>query len=86
MNEFLHIGYDCYVNLSKVILITEMDSPKLRRELQRRELDKNSDKYWNAAGAKEVKSVIFCDDGLLISSTINAVTLIKRINEMKKGG
>ena len=86
MNEFLHIGLDCFVNVSKVILITEMDSPKLRRELIRRNIDKDSDKYWNAAGAKEIKSVILCDDGLLIASTISAVTLIKRFNEIKKGG
>jgi len=86
MNEFLHVGLDCFVNVRKVILITEMDSPKLRRELTRRKLDKDSDKYWNAAGGKEVKSVILCDDGLLVASTISAVTLIKRFNEMKKGG
>ena len=86
MNEFLHVGLDCFVNVCKVILITEMDSPKLRRELTRRKLDKDSDKYWNAAGGKEVKSVILCDDGLLVASTISAVTLIKRFNEMKKGG
>lgn len=86
MNEFLHIGFDSYVNVSKVILIADMDSAKLRREMTKRDLDKNSPKYWNAGGAKELKSVILCDDGLLISSALGADTLVKRFNEMRKGG
>ena len=86
MNEFLHIGFDSYVNVFKVILISEMDAAKLRREMAKRELDKNSPKFWNAGGAKEIKSVILCDDGLMIASAIGADTLIKRFIEMKKGG
>ena len=86
MNEVLHIGFDSYVNVNKVILIAEMDSAKLRREMTKRELEKNSPKFWNACGAKEIKSVVLCDDGMLITSALGADTLIKRFNEMKKGG
>ena len=81
MNDFLSIGNEAYVNLSKVLLITEMDSGKLRRELIKREMDKNSPKFWNTGGAKEIRSVILCDDGMLLASAVNADTLIKRINE-----
>jgi len=86
MNEFLHIGFDSYVNVRKVILITEMDSAKLRREMAKREIEKNSSKYWNASAGKEIKSVLLCDDGMFIASALGADTLIKRFNEMKKGG
>lgn len=86
MNEFLHIGFDSYINVCKVLLITEMDAAKLRREMTKRELDKNSPKFWNAGGAKEIKSVIVCDDGVVVASAIGADTLIKRFNETKKGG
>ena len=81
MNDFLSIGNESYVNLSKVLLITEMDSGKLRREMIKREIDKNSPKFWNTGGAKEIRSVILCDDGMVIASPVNADTLIKRINE-----
>lgn len=86
MNEFLHIGFDSYVNVSKVILIAEMDSHKLRREMVKRGIDKASPNFWNAGGAKEIKSVIWCDDGTLITSALATDTLIKRFSELKNGG
>lgn len=86
MNELLHIGFDSYINVRKIVLITEMDAAKLRREMTKRDLDKNSAKFWNAGGAKEIKSAIICDDGMLVTSAIGADTLYKRFNEMRKGG
>lgn len=86
MNEFLHIGFDAYVNVSKVILITEIDAAKLKKEMTKREIDKHSSKYWNASAGKDIKSVVLCDDGMFIASALGADTLIKRLTEMKKGG
>lgn len=43
-------------------------------------------KYWNASAGKEIKSVLLCDDGMFVASALGADTLIKRFNEMKKGG
>ena len=45
MNELLHIGFDSYINVRKIVLITEMDAAKLRREMTKRDLDKNSAKF-----------------------------------------
>lgn len=83
MNEFLHIGFDSYVSVSKIRIIASMDADKLRREMSKRNIDKNSSMFWNSGGSKEMKTVILCDDGMLITSALNADTLIKRLNEMK---
>lgn len=84
INEFLHLGFDSYVNVGKVKLIADMDSDKLRREMMKRNMDKNSSMYWNAANAKKVKSIILCDDGMIIVSALTAETLVKRFNESQK--
>lgn len=80
MNEMLHIGFDTYVNLNKIKLISATDSEKLRRELKRRGIDKSSELLWDAANGKEIKSAVLLDDGMIIASAVNSETLFKRIN------
>lgn len=35
MNEFLHIGFDAYVNAGKILLIMQADADKVRREMKK---------------------------------------------------
>ena len=86
MNDFLAIGFDSYVNLNHVKLICTMESDKLRREMKRRQIEKGSDKYWDACSGKPMKSVILMNDGMLILSALGADTLVKRISELNNGG
>lgn len=86
MNEFLHVGFDAFINIAKVRLIAPADAEKLRREMKRREIDKSSMLFWNTASGKETKSVILMDDGMLVASGVSAETLVKRFNELKRGG
>ena len=59
---------------------------KLRREMKRREIDKGSVLFWNTAAGKETKSVILLDDGMLVASGVSSETLVKRFNEIVRGG
>lgn len=86
MNEFLHVGFDAFVNVAKVRLIAPTDAEKLRREMKRREIDKCSVLFWNTAAGKETKSVILLDDGMLVASGVSSETLVKRFNEIARGG
>lgn len=86
MNEFLHIGFDAYVNVSKVLFIYSADAERVNRELKRREIDKNSAMFWDSAPRKETKSLIIMECGTLIASAVSTDTLIKRFLELKKGG
>lgn len=86
MNDFLPIGFDSYVNLNKVKFICAMEPDKLRREMKRRQIEKGSDKYWDACSGKPMKSVLLLSDGMLIVSALGADTLIKRISELNNGG
>ena len=86
MNDFLLIGFDSYVNLNNVKLICTMEPEKLRREMKRRQIEKGSDKYWDASNGKPMKSILLLNDGMLIISALGADTLIKRISELNNGG
>ena len=86
MNEFLHVGFDAFINVAKIRLIAPIDADKLRREMKRREIDKGSVLFWNTAAGKETKSVILLDDGMLVASGVSSETLVKRFNEIVRGG
>ena len=86
MNEFLHLGFDAFINVAKIRLIAPIDADKLRREMKRREIDKGSVLFWNTAAGKETKSVILLDDGMLVASGVSSETLVKRFNEIVRGG
>lgn len=86
MNEFLHVGFDAFINVAKIRLIAPIDADKLRREMKRREIDKGSVLFWNTAAGKETKSVILLDDGMLVASGVSSETLVRRFNEIVRGG
>lgn len=86
MNEFLHVGFDAFINVAKIRLIAPIDADKLRREMKRREIDKGSVLFWNTAAGKETKSVLLLDDGMLVASGVSSETLVKRFNEIVRGG
>lgn len=86
MDRFLHVGFDSYVNIKKIIAISPCDADKIRREMQKRGLEKNTSKYWNACGGKEMRTVILMDDGMIVSSSLNTDTLVNRYEDMIRGG
>ncbi len=85
MNEFLHIGFDAYVNASKVRLIVPIEKDKLRRELTKRNVEKNSDSFWNACGGKDAKTLLILEGGVYVTSAISTDTLTKRHSEYRGG-
>lgn len=81
MIEFLHIGFDSYISAGKIKMIYQADSVKIKKELQRRKLDKSSPFFCDASSGKEPKALLLLDDGMLVVSAIAAETLVKRISE-----
>lgn len=63
MNEFLHVGFDAFINVAKIRLIAPIDADKLRREMKRREIDKGSVLFWNTAAGKETKRCVQFSSG-----------------------
>jgi len=86
MNEFLAIGFDAYVNLGKVRVISPTDPDKLRREMKKRNMEKSSPSFWDTSNGKGVKSLLVLDDGFLVTSALGTDTLFKRFNDYKNGG
>ncbi len=85
MSEFLHIGFDSYVEVSKILIIVPADRDRLHRELKKRNVEKNSEAFWNACGGKEAKSLLILEGGRYVASAINPQTLAKRSNEERGG-
>ena len=88
-NLFLHLGNDNYVNLSTVKLITAANAEKVRKYRTDRNIDKNSNAFFNGSSDKETRSmVLFCDSSICTSS-VSAKSLQDRANklvmESKKG-
>lgn len=86
INKFLHIGFENYVNHEEVYLISDCDTDRLRRELKRKNIEKNSEGFWNACGNKEVRSIVVMKNGTIIASALKSETLVSRYVEMTKGG
>lgn len=86
MNDFLHIGFESFVNIGRVVMIVQTDADKLRRELKKRNIDRTSPSFWDATCGKEVKSFLLLDDSIVIASALSAETLIKRNSDLKSGG
>ena len=53
----LHLGNDNYVNLDKVKLITAANAEKVRKYRTDRNIDKNSDAFFNGSSDKETRSI-----------------------------
>ena len=86
MNDFLPIGFDAYVNVDKVKLISAIDADKLRREMKKRGIERNGDRFWDACSGKALKTLLLLEDGTIVISAIGSDTLIKRFYEIKMGG
>lgn len=86
MFEFLNVGYDVYINISKIRIIAPITATKLRKELKRRELDRSSPQCFDATYGKESRAIIILDDGGIIISATNAETLAKRNTKTQNGG
>ncbi len=86
MIEFLNVGFEAYVNMSKIRIVAPTTAVKLRRDLKKRNLDRSSPQCFDATNGKEVKSIILLDDGSFVLSAINAETLAKRNTKSQIGG
>ena len=88
-NLFLHLGNDNYVNLVTVKLITAANAEKVRKYRTDRNIDKNSNAFFNGSSDKETRSMILFCDGSICTSSVSAKSLHDRANklvmESKKG-
>ena len=88
-NLFLHLGNDNYVNLGTVKLISSANAEKVRKYRTDRNIDKNSNAFFNGSSDKETRSMILFCDGSICTSSVSAKSLQDRANklvmESKKG-
>ncbi len=88
-NLFLHLGNDNYVNLGTVKLISSANAEKVRKYRTDRNIDKNSNAFFNGSSDKETRSMVLFCDGSICTSSVSAKSLQDRANrlvmESKKG-
>ena len=77
-NLMLHLGNDNYVNLDKVKLITAANAEKVRKYRSDRNIDKNSNAFFNGSSDKETRSMVLFCDGSICTSSVSAKVLNER--------
>lgn len=78
--ELLHVGYNNYVLLDKLLGIHIVDSIPVRRMIS--EAERNL-KVMDSTTGKKTRSVLFLTGGLLVLSAIDSETLANRIKNLK---
>ena len=86
MNELINIGNGVFVNAEKIRIIIQADSAKVRRILNKKGIEKNSTLYWDAAGDKDIRSLIVLDDGMVAVSSVTSQSISKRKNNKTMEG
>jgi len=72
---FVHVGLGNYVRVSKIIAIASPDSSPLRRMFK---LAKDSNKLIELNFGRKVRSLLFLDNSVIISSHLRPLAILKR--------
>jgi regulator of extracellular matrix RemA (YlzA/DUF370 family) len=79
MGEFLNIGFDNYIGVDKMVVITQSSSAPIKRVIE----NAKGNKLIDCTKGRRTASVIFTTDNKIILSSIARETLTKRLKCMK---
>lgn len=77
-DPFINIGNKTYVNSEKLVFIAAADADKVRRYLKKYNIEKKSERVFDATSDKETRSMLVLSDGIIGLSSVNADILVKR--------
>lgn len=83
-NLFVHIGMGTVVQRARILFVTPPGTTTANRYVEEAKKAKPS-KFHNATLGHRHRSLIVMDDGTVIMSTIKAMTLRKRLNNIEVG-
>lgn len=79
-DKLINVGQKSFINLAELEVVVAAGADKVKRYLDRHKIEKDSDRVVNLTSDKETRSMILMKTGKIILSSVNSVSLAKRVN------
>lgn len=79
MSRFLNIGFDNYISINKIVIITHPSSAPIKRIIQKTK----GNELIDCTKGKRMLSVIFTKDNKVVLSSVSKETLNKKLELLK---
>ena len=78
--KLINVGQKSFINLDELEIVVSAGADKVKRYLDKHKIEKDSDRVVNLTSDKETRSMILMKTGKIILSSVNSVSLAKRVN------
>ena len=79
-DKLINVGQKSFINLDELEVVVAAGADKVKRYLDKHKIEKDSDRVVNLTSDKETRSMILMKTGKIILSSVNSVSLAKRVN------
>lgn len=79
-DKLINVGQKSFINLDELEVVVSAGADKVKRYLDKHRIEKDSDRVVNLTSDKETRSMILMKTGKIILSSVNSVSLAKRVN------
>lgn len=79
-DKLINVGQKSFINLAELEVVIAAGADKVKRYLDKHRIEKDSDRVVNLTSDKETRSMILMKTGKIILSSVNSVSLAKRVN------
>ncbi len=79
-DKLINVGQKSFINLAELEVVVAAGADKVKRYLDKHRIEKDSDRVVNLTSDKETRSMILMKTGKIILSSVNSVSLAKRVN------
>ena len=79
-DKLINVGQKSFINLAELEVVVAAGADKVKRYLDKHRIEKDSERVVNLTSDKETRSMILMKTGKIILSSVNSVSLAKRVN------
>ena len=79
-DKLINVGQKSFINLADLEVVVAAGADKVKRYLDKHRIEKDSERVVNLTSDKETRSMILMKTGKIILSSVNSVSLAKRVN------
>ena len=79
-DKLINVGQKSFINLDELEVVVAAGADKVKRYLDKHRIEKDSERVVNLTSDKETRSMILMKTGKIILSSVNSVSLAKRVN------
>ena len=79
-DKLINVGQKSFINLDELEVVVSAGADKVKRYLDKHKIERDSDRVVNLTSDKETRSMILMKTGKIILSSVNSVSLAKRVN------